>query len=81
MHVFMSSKNQTQHCTKNLMTAVKSEAIRGKVWGWWCYCLQTWMTFHQGSVNFVLYQRILQENIHPSICQMKLHPVPECVIQ
>lgn len=34
MHVFMSSKNQTHHCTKNLMTAVKSEATSGKVWVW-----------------------------------------------
>lgn len=38
MHVFMSSKNQTQHCTKNLKTAVKFEATSSSVCGGFAAC-------------------------------------------
>ena len=41
------------------------------VWGWFAASVPGQLALIEGTMNSALYQRILQENVRPSVCELK----------
>jgi hypothetical protein len=71
----MSAENQTLHSTvRTSYPTVKHGSGGGNVIVWECFAASgpERLALIEGTMNSALCQRILQENVRPSVCELKL---------
>uniref|UniRef100_A0A9J8BH47 Transposase n=1 Tax=Cyprinus carpio carpio TaxID=630221 RepID=A0A9J8BH47_CYPCA len=62
----------TQHFIKNIIATVKHGGGSVMVWGCFAASGPVRLTIIDGIMNSALYQKILKENVRPSVCDLKL---------
>jgi hypothetical protein len=67
----MSGENHTAFHRKNHKPRVKLGGGSVMVWGCFGVSWPGWLALIEGTMNSPRYQRILQENVWPSVCELK----------
>ncbi len=68
-----SGVKPTQHfIKKNIIPTVKHGGGSVMVWGCFAASGPEWLAIIDGTMNSALYQKILKENVRPSVCDLKL---------
>ncbi len=65
-------KTNTAFHKKNVIPTVKHGGGRVMVWGYFAALGPGWLAIIDGTMNSALYQKILKENVRPSVCDLKL---------
>uniref|UniRef100_A0AAQ6ICM7 Transposase Tc1-like domain-containing protein n=1 Tax=Anabas testudineus TaxID=64144 RepID=A0AAQ6ICM7_ANATE len=70
---YVCRKKGTAHQHQNLIPIVKHGGGSIMVWGCFAASEPVRVVVIDGKMNSRVYQGILQENVRPSVCQLKLH--------
>ncbi len=65
-------KTNTTFNKKNIILTVKHGGGSVMVWGCFAASGPGWLAIIDGTMNSALYQKILKENVRPSVCDLKL---------
>ncbi len=65
-------KTNTAFHKKNIIPTVKHGGGSVMVWGCFAAAGPGWFAIIDGTMNSALYQKILKENVRPSVCDLKL---------
>ncbi len=65
-------KTNTGFHKKNIIPTVKHGGGSVMVWGCFAASGPGWLAIIDGTMNSALYQKILRENVRPSVCDLKL---------
>ncbi len=65
-------KTNTAFHKKNIIPTVKHGGGSVMVWGCFAASGPGWLAIIDGTMNSALYQKILKENVRPSVCDLKL---------
>ncbi len=72
MSLYIWHKTNTAFHINNIIPTVKHGGGSVMVWGCFAASGPGWLAIIDGTINSALYQKILKENIWPSVCDLKL---------
>ncbi len=75
---YIRSKTNTAFHKKNIIPTIKYGGGNVMVWGCFGASGPGWLARIDGNMNSARYQKILKENVRPSVCDLKLNAIGLC---